>query len=272
MHSPPHWAAPITSHQNARVRQLRAAFANQSRDGRIAVEGPHLVAEALRSNPSNATLFLSEAFDPARLTISIPRSVEQLLLSDEVFDRAALTDTPQGVALLFSPPTPPTRPGTALLLVACSLQDPGNLGTLIRSAEAFAATALATTPNSVSPWNQKVLRASAGSALRMPITIGLTPEALARLQRSGVRIFASVARNGVPYHSADLSAPCAILVGNEGAGLSPELLALADQLLTIPTPGGTESLNAAVAGSLLLAEAARQRAAAPKKSSPRKQK
>ena len=268
-----HRQDPITSHQNERVKQLRAAFAGLSRTNRIAVEGPHLVAEALRSGASNPTLFLTESFDPARLPISIPRAVERVLLSDEVFDRAVLTDSPQGIALLFTPAAQPPRSGTELVLVACALQDPGNFGTLIRSAEAFAATAILALKGTVSPWNQKVLRASAGSALRMPIALGASVDDVAELRRRGLRILAAVARNGSPYYAADLAAPCAILIGNEGAGLAPELLELADELLTIPIPGAVESLNAAVAGSLLLAEAARQRAASTPvraKSAPRK--
>jgi TrmH family RNA methyltransferase len=155
---------------------------------------------------------------------------------------------------------------TPLILVAAGLQDPGNLGTLIRSAEAFGATGVVTTPGTVSAWNQKALRASAGSLFRLPVA-GIAVEELAGLKSRGVRLMAAVApetdsdsRYAVEAQDADFARAAAILIGNEGAGLSEELLAMADATVTIPCPGKVESLNAAVAGSLLLYEASRQRA------------
>lgn len=244
----------ITSHQNARVKELRAAFANNSRDARVAVEGENLVAEALRSSVAEALLFVRENY-----TGKIPSGIETLHLSSDVFDKAVATETPQGIALLFEPPTPAIKPGPALILIAAGLQDPGNLGTLIRSAEAFGATQLITTTETVSPWNQKCIRASAGSVFRMPMLLGKTAQ---QLKQSGIKIFAAVADNAAPFTEANLAQPCALLIGNEGAGLSADLLALAGEKLTIPMPGKIESLNAAIAGSLLLYEAARQRSKA----------
>lgn len=243
----------ITSHQNARVKELRAAFANNSRDARVAVEGENLVAEALRSSVAEALLFVRENY-----TGKIPSGIETLHLSSDVFDKAVATETPQGIALLFEPPTPAIKPGPALILIAAGLQDPGNLGTLIRSAEAFGATQLITTTETVSPWNQKCIRASAGSVFRMPMLLGKTAQ---QLKQSGIKIFAAVADNAAPFTEANLAQPCALLIGNEGAGLSADLLALAGEKLTIPMPGKIESLNAAIAGSLLMYEASRQRTA-----------
>jgi len=252
----------IVSHQNSRVKQLRAAFANQSPDGHIAVEGEHLIAEALNSGVRSGVLYVSQsAALPSALRRALTGGVEVIALSDEVFCRAAATETPQGIALLFTPPTPAARPGPALLLVAAGVQDPGNLGTLIRSAEAFGATAVLSTPGTVSPWNQKVIRASAGSIFRMPVQLAQTMRQLDALKHNGIEIFAAVAEGGIAPQAAPLASPCAILIGNEGAGLPTELLDLADARITIPTPGNVESLNAAIAGSLLLYEASRQRTA-----------
>jgi TrmH family RNA methyltransferase len=165
------------------------------------------------------------------------------------------------------------REAPPLLLVAAGLQDPGNLGTLIRSAEAFAATAVLTTPGTVSPWNQKALRASAGSVFRVPV-VAVSHADLAALKSRRIRLLAAIAPeshsdargNGTrverPSNAMpDLTQPTALMIGNEGAGLSPDLLALADARISIPTPGPVESLNAAIAGSLLLYEASRQREA-----------
>jgi len=273
----------VTSRANARVKQLRAAFAGSARGSRgsarlsgglVGLEGEILLREALGSGLPLKTIFLSERVAPPAW---LPRGVELLILADEVFASAVDTQNPQGIAALFIPPVwmiesafPANPPGekVPLLLVAAGLQDPGNLGTLIRSAEAFGATAVLTTPGTVSEWNQKALRASAGSVFRVPV-VQIAAEQLVVLKSRGVRLLAAVAPDtdsgpvtiSEAVSHSDLTLPCALLIGNEGAGLSSELLALADARITIPTPGRVESLNAAVAGSLLLYEAARQRAA-----------
>ena len=266
-------ATLIRSRTNPRVKQLRAAFAGQARlsGGLVAIEGEHLVFEAMRSGLPFKTIFVSER---APLPDWLPRSVELIELSDEVFASVVDTQSPQGIAALLVPPTWElesafrSKPGcdaSPLLLIAAGLQDPGNLGALIRSAEAFGATAVLTTPGTVSPWNQKALRASAGSVFRVPV-IACAPQDLSFLKQRGLRLFAAIADD--PAHApsislaeSNLAQPCALMIGNEGAGLTADLLALADQRISIPTPGPVESLNAAIAGSLLLYEASRQRTA-----------
>jgi TrmH family RNA methyltransferase len=261
----------ITSRANPRVKQLRAAFAGHARlsGGLIAIEGEHLLAEALRAGLAFKTIFLS---DRVSRPTWLPSSVELLTLTEEVFAGVVDTQSPQGIAALLVPPVwtledafPADK--TPLLLIAAGLQDPGNLGTLIRSAEAFGATAVLTTPGTVNHWNQKALRASAGSVFRVPVIASIAAELAALKTR--IHLFAAVAdshsdneldrANTIPVTSADLRQPCALLIGNEGAGLSSELLQIANTRITIPTPGNVESLNAAIAGSLLLYEASRQR-------------
>jgi TrmH family RNA methyltransferase len=259
----------ITSRANPRVKQLRAAFAGNVRlaDGLVAIEGENLIREALRSGIALRTVFLSEhTAAPSWL----PRDLETLYLADSIFGSAVDTQSPQGIAALVEPPqwqlesvltANPKHHATPLLLIAAGLQDPGNLGTLIRSAEAFAATAVLTTPGTVSPWNQKALRASAGSVFRVPV-VSVTANGLAAFKSGGIRILAAVApESNSDSAIPDLTQPAALMIGNEGAGISHELLALADARVSIPTPGPVESLNAAIAGSLLLYEAFRQRQA-----------
>jgi TrmH family RNA methyltransferase len=264
-------AALVTSRANPRVKQLRAAFAGHARlsGGLVAIEGEHLLYEAIRSGLVLKTIFVSERTSAPEWA---PRSVELIELTDEVFSSIVDTQSPQGIAALLVPPTwdlasafPAKLPGiqSPLLLLAAGLQDPGNLGTLIRSAEAFGATAVLTTAGTVSEWNQKALRASAGSVFRVPV-VAIGPSDIPTLKSHGLHVFAAVAGSNPPpgansIANADLTQPCALMIGNEGAGLSAELLALADARVTIPTPGRVESLNAAIAGSLLLYEAARQR-------------
>jgi TrmH family RNA methyltransferase len=255
----------ITSRANTRVKQLRAAFAGQARlsGGLIAIEGEHLLEEALRSGMVFKTVFVAEGRPVPR---SIPRSVEVLRLTDEIFESVVETQSPQGLAALLVPPVrvlEDVMAGTPLLLVAAGLQDPGNLGTLVRSAEAFGATGVLTTPGSVSAWNQKALRASAGSIFRMPV-LSVDAATLASLKAQGVRLLAAVGEDShgvIAAGNMDFAGPCAIMIGNEGQGLAEEWLALADAHVMIPCPGHVESLNAAIAGSLLLYEASRQRSA-----------
>jgi TrmH family RNA methyltransferase len=264
--------AAISSRTNARVKQLRAAFSANTRlsDGLVAIEGDHLLDEALRSGITPKVVFLSDRREPPG---ALPPSVEIVRLTDDVFASAVDTRSPQGVAALVTPPVHRLHDlfestSSPLALVAVGLQDPGNLGTLIRSAEAFGADAVLTTPGTVSPWNQKVLRSSVGSTFRIPI-ISVTKADLEELQRRGIHLLAAVGAEGTGVllaQNADLTQACAIMIGNEGAGLSPEWISLATSRITIPCPGPVESLNAAVAGSLLLYEASRQRAASSRSS------
>lgn len=254
----------VTSRSNARVKQLRAAFAGQARlsGGMVAIEGDNLVNEALHSGMVLKTVFVRE---DRELPPSVPQSIEVVWLSEEVFASVVETQSPQGIAALLETPVhlleDVMRGSTPLILVAAGLQDPGNLGTLVRSAEAFGAAGVLTTPGTVSAWNQKVMRASAGSVFRVPV-VGVTVEEVAGLKARNVVLMAAVAgdsSDAVESRDADFAGAAAILIGNEGSGLSEELLEMADVKVTIPCPGRVESLNAAVAGSLLLYEASRQR-------------
>ena len=257
----------ITSRANARVKQLRAAFAGQARlsGGLVAIEGDHLLEEALRSGMVFKTIFIAESRTVPRM---VPRGVEMLTLSDEVFGSVMETQSPQGVAGLLVPPVPVLEDVLSgkvapLILIAAGLQDPGNLGTLVRSAEAFGATGVLTTAGTVGAWNQKAVRASAGSVFRVPVVSAGLDE-IVGLKARGVRLLAAVGADGYGVQAAqavDFVGGCAVMIGNEGAGLSSELLEIADVQVTIPCPGPVESLNAAIAGSLLLYEASRQRLA-----------
>jgi len=262
-------ASLITSRANPRVKQLRAAFAGGARlaDGLVAIEGENLIREAIRSGIALRTAFLSERTSAPTW---LPCDVEVMYLADAIFASAVDTQSPQGIAALIEPPqwqldsvlhnSSAHTAVAPLLLIAAGLQDPGNLGTLIRSAEAFAATAVLTTPGTVSPWNQKALRASAGSVFRVPV-ISITTDDLTSLKSRDIRLLAAVAPEANAPHGPmpDLTQPTALMIGNEGNGLSVDLLALSDARISIPTPGPVESLNAAIAGSLLLYEASRQR-------------
>jgi TrmH family RNA methyltransferase len=255
----------VSSRANARVKQLRAAFQGHARlsGGLIAIEGDHLLEEALRSGMVLKTVFVSERREVPRV---IPHGVEVLRLTEDVFGSVVETQSPQGVAALLVPPVRVLKDvmggsGAALILIAAGLQDPGNLGTLVRSAEAFGANGVLTTPGTVSAWNQKALRASVGSVFRVPV-VGVDASEIKALKQRGVRLVAAVGADDYGVTAApemDFTSACALMIGNEGAGLAAEWMDMCDARVTIPCPGPVESLNAAVAGSLLLYEASRQR-------------
>jgi TrmH family RNA methyltransferase len=255
----------ISSRANARVKQLRAAFQGHARlsGGLVAIEGDHLLEEALRSGMVLKTVFVSERREAPKI---VPRGVEVMRLTEEVFGSVVETQSPQGVAALLVPPVwvlddVMGERSASLILIAVGLQDPGNMGTLVRSAEAFGATGVLTTPGTVSAWNQKALRASVGSVFRVPV-VAVDASEMEGLKRRGVRLIAAVGFEDagvIAVQEMDLTAACALMIGNEGSGLGVEWLAMCDAQVTIPCPGAVESLNAAVAGSLLLYEASRQR-------------
>src|SRR5712675_482244 len=208
----------ISSRANARVKQLRAAFQGHKRlsGGMVAIEGDHLLDEALRSGMVLKTVFVSERREVPKI---VPRGVEVLRLAEEVFGSVVETQSPQGVAALLVPPVwviddVMGKASASLVLIAVGLQDPGNLGTLVRSAEAFGATGVLTTPGTVSAWNQKALRASVGSVFRVPV-VGVTASELEDVKARGVRLIAAVGTEDVGVMTAqeiDFTGACAVMI------------------------------------------------------------
>jgi TrmH family RNA methyltransferase len=255
---------PISSKSNARVKTLRASFSGRAaRPGELlGIEGEHLVAEALRSGVKLEMVFVRAGSEAVlqRTSLAGLRAKHWVLLSADVFASAVETASPQGIAATIAIPEPMVAHETrGVALVIEGLQDPGNLGTLLRSAEAFGAVQVLVTPETVNQWNPKVVRASAGSVFRVPVIRAPLKEIRQKLKDS--RLIAAVVQShgAVSLLKSDLAASCALMIGNEGAGLSAEALALADMQVWIPCE--VESLNAAVAGSALLYEAMRQREA-----------
>jgi TrmH family RNA methyltransferase len=153
--------------------------------------------------------------------------------------------------------------GSFLIVATAGIQDPGNLGTIIRSAEAFSAGAVLLGEKTASHFNPKVIRASAGSVFREPVIRYPLDGAIRLLKTYDFSIVASSSHKGKPLEEVDLTGRVALIVGNEGAGLTPGILAQADELVAIPHSPKVESLNAGIAASILLYEAARQRTSKP---------
>jgi RNA methyltransferase, TrmH family len=257
----------VDSRQNARVKELRRAFAEAApnQQGEVAIEGMHLVEEAIRSGLRLATVFISDSGRERahKLLPQLSSHTEALLLPDAVFRSAVPTETPQGVAALVRVKAVSLESildaSPALLVITAGLQDPGNLGTIARSAEAFGVTGLLLGERTVSPWNWKAVRASAGSFFRLLAAKVELVTATPQIKARGIRILAASSHKGKAVSEVDLRGPVAFVIGNEGAGIPKEVLAQADDLVAIPQSLQVESLNAGIAASILLYEASRQR-------------
>ena len=289
----------IQSRDNKWLKMFRAASRGGGPESGepIGVEGPKLVKEALQAGLQTEALLVSEAGE--RELERILRAASQteagitrsriLRTTDKLFAGVAGTETPQGIAALFrqpewtfedvlrgtAMPDGSRRSDAALIVVLAGVQDPGNVGTILRSAEAFGATGAIAARGTADPWSPKAVRASAGSALRLPLLRGIAaPIAIAQLRMAQVAVLAATqaheksseedyrsekSRSQTAQFTADLRGPCAIFIGSEGHGLPPEVESSADARISIPMSDAIESLNAAVAASVLLYEAARQR-------------
>ena len=264
----------IEGRHNALVKQLRQAFARAelTESGDCAVEGLRILEEAIRSGLRFSAVFFREsAQDRAeRLLPQVGAQVETLLLPDKLFDSIVPSESPQGVAALvrlkeFSIDDLLERLQIGPIVVAAGLQDPGNLGTILRSSEAFGCSGVVLGEGTVSPFNSKVARGSAGSIFRLPIvhghgkTTSKLQEVLEKLRAKGVRLIATSSHKGTSLDKANIQGATAIFFGNEGAGLPRDVMAKMDEFISIPHNQQVESLNAGVAASIVLYEAARQR-------------
>lgn len=187
-------------------------------------------------------------------------------VSPEVLARATDTVTSQGMAAIAAHPTTTVEDAISaaaagpLALVLVDVQDPGNAGTILRAAEAAGAVAVLCCGASVDPWSPKCVRASAGALFHLPVVNGgEATTVLAQLAEQGARTVATVVRDGTPYDHLDLTGPVAVVLGSEAHGLPGDLLDLVDDRATIPMAGRSESLNVAMAGSILCFESLRQR-------------
>ncbi|HEY6337182.1 MAG TPA: RNA methyltransferase [Candidatus Sulfotelmatobacter sp.] len=264
----------IEGRHNPLLKQLRQAFAHAQRtdDGDCAIEGLRMLEEAIRSGLRFRAVFFRESAQSRaeRLLPQIGAHVETLLLPDKLFDAAVPSETPQGVAALvrlkefsLDDVLEKERLQVGPIVALAGLQDPGNLGTIVRSAEAFGSAGIILGEGTVSPLNPKAVRASAGSLLRLPVvsapaSVGVE-DLSAKLRKQNVRLIATSSHKGTPLDQSNLAGPIAIFIGSEGSGLPRGVMAQMDDVVAIPHAPQVESLNAGVAASILLYEAARQR-------------
>jgi RNA methyltransferase, TrmH family len=246
----------LTSPQNPLLKEIRRSGSKGSltRDGYAIAEGVHLLQEVRRSRVEIGAVIATES--AASRISDLPVTV----VPDALFETLTTTESPQGVLALVRIPQYRLEDVLAhhpVIAILDGIQEPGNAGAIVRAAEAFRASGAVFMKGSANPYNPKALRASAGSAFRLPIVHGVEPDdLLAGLSKRGIPLWAAMPR-GPSLWSADLRPPVALVIGSEGRGIRPKFLGAA-QLVSIPT-SGVESLNAAVAAAILLCESMRQR-------------
>ena len=248
----------IESRQNSRFRHW-LAIAGQNRGkktGQVLLEGLRLCRDAVASGVAVDTAIVAAGAAPAilRFVASLPPDVPRVRLNDQLFALLSDTETPQGLALVCRSPVLVAPPGAAcpdrLYLVADGIADPGNLGTMIRTADAFAFAAVLFTDGTVWPMNPKVVRAAMGACFHLPLIRFVSIQtAAAWLSASGVPLIAADPHAGEPLSSLQPGG-AALLVGNEAHGISHEAHSAADRFVRIPMPGRAESLNAAAATAI----------------------
>lgn len=255
----------LTSLQNPLVKQLRKLHRAKERreQGVFLLEGTHLLEAACAANRAIALLCCTldwQAKHPELWQQANQHAQRSEIVSPDVLKAIATTVEPDGVVATIERTSTPMPVFTHLGLVLETIQDPGNLGTMIRTVAAAGAEGLLLSADSVDPDHPKVLRASAGLWFQVPIAS--SPDLLADLkhyQQQGFQLIATLPTAAQTYWQVDLQKPTLLLMGNEGGGLSPAIAALADAEVSIPLSPGVESLNVAIAAALILYEARRQR-------------
>lgn len=258
----------ITSRQNPLIKRAQRIRIG-AEPGHMFVEGLRLVEEAVESNVGiEAIVFTSEFQQSDRGGALIDRLAHEqyrgALVPDALMKSICAVESPQGVVALAAHPRFDVddlfeRPKPIAVALE-TLQDPGNVGTIIRATEAAGGSGVALSSGSAEPYSPKALRSSMGSAFRLPIARRVAPATMIEAAKErGLRVFATAPVGAELYTDIDWTGPSLLVIGNEGAGLSPESLALADTIVTIPLSHPVESLNAALAAAVILFEAMRQR-------------
>lgn len=256
----------IESEDNNKLKLIRKLQTRKYRDaeGKFIIEGINLVEEAISKNAKIDFVVISEDFnyDPSRLVLSEVSEVFEV--RRELFEKLTDAENGSGVLAVVSKHRYTDEdyfkfPEESNILVLDRVQDPGNIGTMIRTAVAAGYGMVVCNKGTADAWSPKVLRATAGMIFDIPVVYTDSTEELVQLiRRLDKRICVTVLEDAHAYYERDLSKRIALVIGNEGNGISKELIDVADERLTIPMKGGIESLNAAVAAAILMYEAIRR--------------
>jgi TrmH family RNA methyltransferase len=243
----------IDSVKNEHVKRWKKLHTKKGREtsGRFLVEGFHLVEEAIKAEMAvEYILMTEEVVLPSSLSI---QDQDVILVSDQVMKELSETETPQGIAAVCVIPTAPTvkrLEGRYLLLDR--IQDPGNLGTMIRTADAAGMTGVILGEGSVDVFNSKVIRASQGSIFHLPVVKGKLETWIESFKQSSIPVFGTALEGASSYSAIQPQDQFSLIMGNEGEGVDKSILEMTDQNIYIPIHGHAESLNVAVAAGILL--------------------
>ncbi|MGQ9515777.1 MAG: TrmH family RNA methyltransferase [Anaerolineae bacterium] len=257
--------AGITSASNPKVKYVRSLYERPARyrEQKFVIEGLRLVEEALRAGMQPALVFYTLEFagrpEGQELLQRIrERSWPAEQVAPHVMERLSETVTPQGILAVVPFPEWPVPARLELVLIVDGVADPGNLGTLLRSAEAAGVDLVLLSEGTADVFNPKVVRGGMGAHLRLPMRWGMRWEAIAGWVQ-GLTVYLADVKGSRSYDQVDWTKPAALIVSSEAHGPSPAARRLAHETIYIPMQGQTESLNVGVAGSVILFEAARQR-------------
>jgi RNA methyltransferase, TrmH family len=254
----------ITSSSNSKikwVRSLQGRSRNRKAEGAFVAEGVRLLEEAAQQNwPADLVLYdetLSERGWRVLEKLSEQEGLERAKIAPDLMAEISDTETPQGILAVLQRGALPLPENPDFVILADGIRDPGNLGTLLRTAEAAGADGLLLAPGTVDAYSPKVVRAGMGAHFHLPIHHQHW-EAIQYALR-GLTIFVADTEGALSLWEVNFRQPCALLIGGEAFGASPQGRSLADQAVRIPMPGRVESLNAAIAAGILIAEVLRQR-------------
>ncbi len=242
----------IESSKNPQIKQWKKLHTKKERDktGTFIIEGFHLVEEALKSNAIIQELIISETTDiPSSWNVD---NLSITIVTEKIMTEISDTDSSQGVAAICEQYSQSGEGHFTTLLLVDAVQDPGNLGTMIRTADAAGIDAVIIGDGSVDVYNSKVIRSTQGSIFHIPILKEDLHRTIDQLKQNGIPIYGTSLKDAIDYKKVSAQDAFALLVGNEGNGVHPELLAKTDQNLYIPIYGKSESLNVAVAAGILL--------------------
>lgn len=263
----------ISSPENKLIKEVASLKQKKYRDssGIFVAEGVRLVEECIRAAwPVEVCIYTENAATKERTRCLIEKitkiNCKMVVVPENIYNKISDTEQPQGIMIILK-----KRPAAIdtmisntksqpLLIILDGIQDPGNAGTIIRTADAAGCTGVIVLKGSADIYAGKTVRATMGSLFHLPISEGLSPaEIIPLLKQAGIKVMATGLQKSYSYYQADFNNPAAIVLGNEGQGVSAELFEAADNCLTIPLVGQAESLNVAVAAGVILYEAVRQR-------------
>lgn len=241
----------IDSIQNSSVKSWKKLHTKKEREktGLFLVEGFHLVEEALKNNILETLLLTEETELPSSWKLD---DVSMSMVTDEIMKLLSETETPQGIIAVCRKKEQADVAMEGSFLLIDGVQDPGNLGTMIRTADAAGVTAVILGNGCVDVYNGKTIRSTQGSLFHLPILKGDLTEWIPKLQANGVAVYGTSLQDAKPYQEVQPAKNTALIMGNEGSGMQEELLALTDENLYIPIHGKAESLNVSVATGVLL--------------------